>query len=375
MNLVRKELAWLRRGPPARTSKPKFRIEAAQALIADEPPARDSMALKGFAARRLGKTVYDVEDVDYAVPTDDGPRTLFKDLTWHVGPGDRIGIVGVNGAGKTSLLKLLVGETKPDAGDGRRRPDRRAGLPVPARHRAAAARPGAGGGAGRRPHRADRQPGDLGVDPGRAVRLRRQPAVDAGRRPLRRRAAAAAAAAAADGRAERAGARRAHQRPRHRHPHRAGGPARQLPRHGAGGQPRPVLRRPGLRQGRRAARRRHAGRAARRGGGVPAPPGRRRCAADHGGRRRRHPPGRAAVDLGARRSPRRMRGRRRRRRAGWSGGCSSWTPTRRSCTSSSPPRPPTTRRRRSSTPQLKAVHAEKEQVEDEWLAATELAEG
>ena len=115
-NLVRKELAWLRRGPPARTSKPKFRIEAAQALIADEPPARDTMALKGFAARRLGKTVYDVEDVSYAVPTDQGPRTLFQDLTWNVGPGDRIGIVGVNGAGKTSLLKLLVGETKPDAG-------------------------------------------------------------------------------------------------------------------------------------------------------------------------------------------------------------------------------------------------------------------
>jgi ATP-binding cassette subfamily F protein uup len=116
LNLVRKELAWLRRGPPARTSKPKFRIEAAQALIADEPPARDAMALKGFAARRLGRTVYDVEDVDYAVQTEDGPRTLFRDLTWHVGPGDRIGIVGVNGAGKTSLLKMLVGEAKPDKG-------------------------------------------------------------------------------------------------------------------------------------------------------------------------------------------------------------------------------------------------------------------
>ncbi|GAB3354545.1 ABC-F family ATP-binding cassette domain-containing protein [Modestobacter lapidis] len=116
LNLVRKELAWLRRGPPARTSKPKFRIEAAQALIADEPPARDTMALAGFAARRLGKSVYDVEDVDYAVSTDDGPRTLFRDLTWHVGPGDRIGIVGVNGAGKTSLLKLLVGENRPDSG-------------------------------------------------------------------------------------------------------------------------------------------------------------------------------------------------------------------------------------------------------------------
>jgi ABC transport system ATP-binding/permease protein len=116
LNLVRKELAWLRRGPPARTSKPRFRIEAAQALIADEPPPRDSMALKGFAARRLGRTVYDVEDVDYAVPTEDGPRTLFRDLTWHVGPGDRIGIVGVNGAGKTSLLRLLVGEVPPDSG-------------------------------------------------------------------------------------------------------------------------------------------------------------------------------------------------------------------------------------------------------------------
>ena len=116
LNLVRKELAWLRRGPPARTSKPRFRIEAAQALIEDEPPPRDTMALKGFAARRLGKSVYDVEDVDYAVPSDDGPRTLFRDLTWHVGPGDRIGVVGVNGAGKTSLLRLLVGETEPDRG-------------------------------------------------------------------------------------------------------------------------------------------------------------------------------------------------------------------------------------------------------------------
>src|SRR3954465_11968974 len=112
LNLVRKELAWLRRGPPARTSKPRFRIEAAEALIADEPPARDSMALKGFAARRLGRAVYDVEDVSYAIPD----RELFRDLTWHVGPGDRIGVVGVNGAGKTTLLRLLVGEIEPDRG-------------------------------------------------------------------------------------------------------------------------------------------------------------------------------------------------------------------------------------------------------------------
>ena len=121
LNLVRKELAWLRRGPPARTSKPRFRIEAAEALIADEPPPRETMALKGFAARRLGRTVFDVEDVDYAVPTSAGttnplPRQLFKDLTWHVGPGDRIGVVGVNGAGKTTLLRLLLGEIAPDSG-------------------------------------------------------------------------------------------------------------------------------------------------------------------------------------------------------------------------------------------------------------------
>ena len=116
LNLVRKELAWLRRGPPARTSKPRFRIEAAEALIADEPPPRETMALKGFAARRLGKSVFDVEDVGYAVQTPAGPRTLFRDLTWHVGPGDRIGVVGVNGAGKTTLLRLLLGEVEPDSG-------------------------------------------------------------------------------------------------------------------------------------------------------------------------------------------------------------------------------------------------------------------
>src|SRR5213079_2474205 len=83
-NLLRKELAWLRRGPPARTSKPRFRIEAANVLIAGEPPPRDTVALERFAARRLGRTVYDVEDVDYAVRTDDGERDLFRDLTWHV---------------------------------------------------------------------------------------------------------------------------------------------------------------------------------------------------------------------------------------------------------------------------------------------------
>ncbi|MBC3992869.1 ABC-F family ATP-binding cassette domain-containing protein [Streptomyces sp. AC563] len=117
-NLMRKELAWLRRGAPARTSKPRFRIEAANALIADVPPPRDSAELMKFANSRLGKTVFDLEDVTIQA----GPKTLLKHLTWQLGPGDRIGLVGVNGAGKTSLLRALdraartEGEEQPAAG-------------------------------------------------------------------------------------------------------------------------------------------------------------------------------------------------------------------------------------------------------------------
>ncbi|MQA93444.1 MAG: ATP-binding cassette domain-containing protein [Streptosporangiales bacterium] len=111
-NLMRKELAWLRRGPQARTSKPKFRVEAANALIADVPPVRDDAELVRFAAARLGKTVYDVEDVTFQV----GDRTLLDHVTWQLGPGDRVGLVGVNGAGKTSLLRLLDGTLAPDEG-------------------------------------------------------------------------------------------------------------------------------------------------------------------------------------------------------------------------------------------------------------------
>ncbi len=112
LQLVRKELAWLRRGPPARTSKPQFRIDAANALIADEPPARDDIALQRFATARLGKQVYDVEDASLAF----GDRVLLDDVTWRVGPGDRVGVVGVNGAGKSTLLKLLVGQAQPGSG-------------------------------------------------------------------------------------------------------------------------------------------------------------------------------------------------------------------------------------------------------------------
>jgi ATP-binding cassette subfamily F protein uup len=112
MQLVKKELAWLRRGPPARTSKPQFRIDAANALIADEPPARDDIALQRFSAARLGKTVYELHGVSIAF----GKKVLLDAVDWNAGPGDRIGIVGVNGAGKSTLLRLLVGAQQPDSG-------------------------------------------------------------------------------------------------------------------------------------------------------------------------------------------------------------------------------------------------------------------
>jgi ATP-binding cassette subfamily F protein uup len=111
-NLARKELAWLQRGAKARTSKPKFRIEQANALIADVPPPRDTVELVSFAKRRLGKTVLDLEDVDLKA----GEKELLHQVTWQIGPGDRIGVVGVNGSGKTTLLKLLAGERDPDGG-------------------------------------------------------------------------------------------------------------------------------------------------------------------------------------------------------------------------------------------------------------------
>jgi len=111
-NLVRKELAWLRRGAPARTSKPKFRIEAANELIEDVPPPRDRLELQRFATQRLGKDVIDLEDADLTR----GDRQLLRHATWRLGPGDRVGLVGVNGAGKTTVLRLLAGELTPDVG-------------------------------------------------------------------------------------------------------------------------------------------------------------------------------------------------------------------------------------------------------------------
>ena len=110
--LIRKELAWLRRGAPARTAKPKFRIEAANTLIANEPPPRNEAELLNFAQNRLGNTVYELHQADIAA----GDKELLKDIYWNLGPGDRIGIVGVNGAGKTTLIRTLIGENKVRAG-------------------------------------------------------------------------------------------------------------------------------------------------------------------------------------------------------------------------------------------------------------------
>jgi ATP-binding cassette subfamily F protein uup len=110
--LIKKELAWLRRGAPARTSKPKFRIDAANELIENEPPPRNNVELLAFANARLGKTVYELHNATIRI----GERDLFKHLDWNIGPGDRIGIAGVNGAGKTTLLKTLTSQLKVSAG-------------------------------------------------------------------------------------------------------------------------------------------------------------------------------------------------------------------------------------------------------------------
>ena len=110
--LVRKELAWLRRGAPARTAKPKFRIDAANTLIENEPPIRNDAELLNFATNRLGKTVYECQHISVSA----GDKELLDDVYWNIGPGDRIGIVGVNGSGKTTLMRTLAGEAKVSGG-------------------------------------------------------------------------------------------------------------------------------------------------------------------------------------------------------------------------------------------------------------------
>ena len=110
--LIRKELAWLRRGAPARTAKPKFRIDAANTLIANEPPPRNETELLNFAANRLGNTVFEIHQATIKA----GDKMILEDLYWNIGPGDRIGIVGVNGAGKTTLFRALLGQITASAG-------------------------------------------------------------------------------------------------------------------------------------------------------------------------------------------------------------------------------------------------------------------
>ena len=111
-NLLRKELAWLRRGAPARSTKPKFRIDAANTLIENEPAPRDKLALARLATSRLGKDVFDAEDVSLTF----GNRVMLNHLTFRLGPADRIGLLGPNGAGKTTFLKVLTGALPPDSG-------------------------------------------------------------------------------------------------------------------------------------------------------------------------------------------------------------------------------------------------------------------
>lgn len=111
-NTLRKELAWLRRGAPARTSKPKFRIEAANQLVADVPPLRNTVELAKLATARLGKDVIDLLDVGVSF----GGRPVLRDVEWRIGPGERTGIVGANGAGKSTLLGLIAGTVTPDTG-------------------------------------------------------------------------------------------------------------------------------------------------------------------------------------------------------------------------------------------------------------------
>ncbi len=116
-NLMRKELAWLRRGAPARTSKPKFRIDAANELIADVPPVRDKIQLARMAASRLGKDVVNLIRCSVSYPSPDGgTREVLHEVEWNIGPGERTGILGENGAGKSTLLKLITGEIEPTSG-------------------------------------------------------------------------------------------------------------------------------------------------------------------------------------------------------------------------------------------------------------------
>ena len=285
--LLRKELAWLRRGPPARTSKPKFRIEAANALIADEPEVRDRAELLRFAAARLGDRVLDaVGRVRRLRRAGDPAR---RDLAARPGRARRRSSASTARA-RRRWCGCSPGSWRPPTASSSVAPTVRLALALaghggdpgaPARARVARGRA--------RARDARRRAGDHRRAALRPLRLPRRQGAHARARPLRRGAAAAPAHAAAHGRAERAAARRADERPRHRHPRRARGPARRLAGHAGRGQPRPLLRRARVRRRARADGRRAAAPPARRHRAVPRAAPRRRG----GPGRRGRPPGQA----------------------------------------------------------------------------------
>ena len=251
-NLLRKELAWLRRGPPARTSKPKFRIDAANALIADEPPAaRRASSCCAFAAARLGKERARRR----------GRRRVARrrpGAARPTSPGGSARATGSASSASTAPARRRCCGCSPATLAPGRRDASGVGQTVRAGYLSQdVAEPScpASCGCWRRSRRSRRTRRRSAAGELTAAQLAErfgftgEPAVDPGRRPVRRRAAAAAAAAAADGRAQRAAARRADQRPRHRHAHRARGPARRLAGHARRRQPRPLLPRAGLRHG------------------------------------------------------------------------------------------------------------------------------
>ena len=192
-NLLRKEIAWLRRGPPARTSKPRFRIEAANALIADVPEPRETVSLRRLATARLGKRVYELERVSVRL----GGRLLLDEVDWLVGPGDRVGIVGANGAGKSTLLRVLAGDRTPDEGTVTTGATVRPAFLTQELAELPEHDSRVGGGGGGRAAGHARREGDLGGAARRGVRVHRPSTMDSGVRSLGRRTAPTAAPAAA----------------------------------------------------------------------------------------------------------------------------------------------------------------------------------
>ena len=205
-NLMRKELAWLRRGAPARTAKPKFRIDAANELIENEPAIRDKVSLQSMAMQRLGKDVVDIEDVSVSFAAGDVQKPVLEHVTWRIAPGERTGILGVNGAGKSTLLGLVAGTVHPTSGRVKRGKTIKVATLEPAAARARRRRARAGERRDRSAAhelRGGRQGGHAGPA-ARAARVHERAALNPGQGPLWRAASPAAAAHDPARRAERA---------------------------------------------------------------------------------------------------------------------------------------------------------------------------